>query len=371
MKIRGSTGLYVHVPFCLSRCDYCGFYSTVPVSGSVDAYLVRLAEEAVAARVGGPEAVDTVFVGGGNPTAIGLTGITRLLEIIRPFYAAKPPVEMTFETNPETLTSEIVDLLADLPGIRLSIGVQRLADSELVLLGRHARLDAVYRSLDLACARIENIGIDLILGVPGCPSLAAAAAALLQRFDLKHVSAYFLTVEANTPLHRRIEAKELPDPSEIGPEELFELRAVLLAAGFEHYEISNYARPGRRCRHNLGYWHADDYIGIGPSAVSCRNGLRLTAPADLQRWLHSCQPQQELLSAIDRRNEFLMLSLRLLSDGLDLAQLTARFGAQPTEFFAELEHQIIQGNLEKNGECVRLTDRGLAIADHVMASLFV
>ncbi len=371
MQVKGSTGLYVHVPFCLSKCDYCGFYSTVPVAGSVDAYLTRLAEEAATTRAGSQVNVDTVFVGGGNPTAIGVAGIMRLLQIIRPFYATKPPREMTFETNPETLNREIVELLADQRGIRLSIGVQRLADGELALLGRHARLDAVYRALDLACARIDNVGIDLILGVPGCPSLAPSAAALLQRFDLKHVSAYFLTVEADTPLQRRIEAGDLPDPSEVGPEELFELRNVLLAAGFEHYEISNYARPGRRCRHNLGYWHAENYLGIGPSAVSCRDGLRLTAPADLQRWLHAESPQRELLSITDRRNEFVMLSLRLLADGLDLAQLTSRFGTQPAEFSAELSRQLTAGNLEKNGDCLRLTDQGLAIADYVMSSLFI
>ncbi|HNX75989.1 MAG TPA: coproporphyrinogen-III oxidase family protein [Candidatus Rifleibacterium sp.] len=369
--VADSAGLYLHVPFCLSKCDYCGFYSTPPQAGDIDRYLARLAEESAATRARWPAAISTVFVGGGNPTASGFLVVRRLVEIIQTWCSPTPPLEITFETNPETLTAETVDFLASLPGVRLSIGVQRLDDAELALLGRHARLDSVHRALDLACSRLKNVGIDLILGVPGCPSLTAALGGLLQRFGLQHVSAYFLTVEENTPMQKRIEAGLLPDPAEIGPEEMFAVRDLLVSNGFEHYEISNYARPGRRCLHNLNYWQAGDYIGLGPSAVSCCGNRRSANPPDLQRWLHAEPQEVEMLSDTDRRNEFLMLNLRLLNDGLALPALAARFGPQPPEFEHAWLRQVSAGNLKQVGDRLLLTDQGLAVADQVLASMFI
>ncbi len=367
-----AAGLYVHVPFCFSRCDYCGFYSTIPAAGSLEQYLLRLQHESEAARACHPDPVKTVFIGGGNPTTLGLVGIKKMFSLLEPWLAGSRPEEITLETNPETLTAEIVDYLAGIEGFRLSMGVQRLKDTELALLGRRARLDSVHRALDMACSRLNNVSVDLILGVPGCPSLAENLAALLQRFEIQHVSAYFLTVEDDSPLQRRILNGELPDPSETGPEELFAVRETLKNHGFEHYEISNYARPDRRCRHNLNYWLAGDYVGLGPSAVSCHTDCRTTNPADLARWLAAAPPHVEKLSPVDRRNEFVMLSLRLVADGLDLAALESRFGQQPAEFFAGLTLQIAAGNLEKHGAGrVRLTDRGLAVADSVIAGLFI
>ena len=366
-----SAGLYLHVPFCLSKCDYCGFYSTLPQAGDADRYLARLAEESAARRARCPASISTVFVGGGNPTAPGFSVVRRLVDIIQSWSSPAQPLEITFETNPETLTAEIIDLLAGLPGIRLSIGVQRLDDAELALLGRHARLDAVYRALDLACSRLENVGIDLILGVPGCPPVSAALASLLQRFKVQHVSAYFLTVEENTPMQKRIEGGLWPDPAEIGPEEMYAVRDLLLSQGFEHYEISNFARPGRRCQHNINYWQAGAYIGLGPSAVSCCGNRRSANPPDLQRWLQAQPPALELLSDMDRRNEFLMLNLRLLNDGLALPALVAGFGQQPAEFEQAWLQQVAAGNLKQAGDRLLLTDQGLALADRVLASLFL
>ncbi len=366
-----SAGLYVHVPFCFSKCDYCGFYSTVPAAGDADRYLTRLAEESARVRAHWPASVKTVFVGGGNPTTLGMAGLRQLVAIIATWFTSGQPDEVTFETNPETLTPEIVAFLQTIPGIRLSMGIQRLEDHELALLGRHARLDSVYRALDLACSQIENVGADFILGVPGCPSLADKLPGLLQRFPLKHVSAYFLTVEEDTPMQRHINAGQLPDPTETGPEELFAVRDVLVAAGFEQYEISNYARPDWRCRHNLNYWHAGDYIGLGPSAVASRGQTRSSNPADLQQWLADSPPQIEHLTDIDRRNEYLMLNLRLLRDGLHLQTLIDKFGPQPAEFASELARQLAAGNLQQCGQQILLTDHGLTIADNVLASLFI
>ncbi|MBU1106427.1 MAG: coproporphyrinogen III oxidase family protein [Candidatus Riflebacteria bacterium] len=365
-------GLYVHVPFCLSKCDYCGFYSVVPGPSTVDNYLAHLAKEAQE-RLGAQElSFETVFIGGGNPTSIGLDNLKRLVDIVTTCLPNPALLqEWTFESNPETLTAEILDFFASLPAIRLSMGIQRLHDHELSILGRRARIDSVYRALDLAFSRIQNVSGDFIMGVPGCPSLADDLHHLVTKYPFKHVSAYFLTVEEDTPMQRAINGGLLPDPADVDASELYEVRDVLAAAGFEHYEISNHARSGFRCRHNLNYWEPCNYTGLGPSAVTTTDDIRLSNVADLERWLTGEIPAIEHLSPVDRRNEYLMLRLRLLIDGLDIANLERHFGAQGDEFYMTLGEHIDSGNLLRHENQVRLSDQGLQIADEVMASLFI
>ncbi|NCB40292.1 MAG: radical SAM family heme chaperone HemW [Erysipelotrichia bacterium] len=371
MSLPSDAGLYVHVPFCAAKCDYCGFYSVVPDTAMFAQYFGRLADEVVQKLDKSSNRIKTVFVGGGNPTLLGVDGINLLVETIRPYLDPVVLEEITFETNPETITADVVRFLATLPKIRLSMGIQRLKNSELAILGRRASLDSIYRALDLIFAEIGNVGADFILGVPGCGFIADDLAQLVKLYPLKHISAYFLSVEENTPMQRAVTAGLMQDPADIGPEELFLVRDVLLRAGFEHYEISNYARPGFRCMHNMNYWLSGDYIGLGPAAVSCCADTRTSAPANLQSWIADEPPVIENLSADDRRNEFVMLSLRLLSEGLNLDQLTSRFKAQSDAFFAEVNRQIALGNLIKNGNTLKLADQGLAMADNVMASLFI
>jgi oxygen-independent coproporphyrinogen-3 oxidase len=371
-KIDRSGGLYIHVPFCLSKCDYCGFYSVLPKKSLVEEYLQHLAEEAATYRKRLPADFATVFVGGGNPTSIGIEGLQRLVDAV--YACVEEPVglrEWTFESNPETLTAEIVAYLAKLPSIRLSIGIQRLDDRELAILGRQAVMASVERALDLVFSQISNVSGDFIMGVPECPSLADDLYKLVQKYPFTHISAYFLTVEEDTPLQKAVLTGQITDPTEIGPEELYEVRQALSLVGFEHYEISNYARCGFRCQHNLNYWTQGDYVGLGPAAVSCIQGHRSSNVADLRRWLAGEEAAVENLSAIDRRNEYLMLRLRLLTDGLNLSELERRFGAQPEVFNEQVCRQTDLGNLLRNGECLRLSDVGLKIADEVMAELFL
>lgn len=366
------SGLYVHVPFCLSKCDYCGFFSVVPENTSIINYLDCLQKEAHKRLSASMPKFKTIFIGGGNPTCLGLDGLRQLYEIVLPFIDQSILTEFTFESNPETISAEIVAFLAGLPAIRLSMGVQRLQDDELKILGRRARLASVYRALDLTCSRLPNVGVDLILGVPDCPSVDQSLQRLINDYPLKHVSAYFLTIEPETPMQKAISQGLLPSPEDIGPEELFQVREVLVQAGFEHYEISNYARPGWRCQHNLNYWQPCNYAGLGPSAVSTCNELRCTNPADLRRWLAGESPAVEHLSPTDRRNEFVMLRLRLLQDGLNMGTLEKHFGCQSSEFYCEFERLLSEGLLQKIDESrVKLTDRGLIMADDVMASLFI
>lgn len=371
MRDTGS-GLYIHVPFCSSKCDYCGFYSIVGNELQIAQYLQRLHDEVLERFTADTPKFKTVFVGGGNPTCLGLNGLKKLCEIVLPYVEPSATFELTFESNPETLSSEMVAFFADLPGIRLSMGVQRLLDSELQILGRAARLAAIYRALDLACASLDNVGIDLILGVPGCDSIAADLQKIVATYPLKHLSAYFLTIEPETPMQIAIAQGLLVSPENIGPEELFAVRDVLAQKGFEHYEISNYSQPGYGSKHNLNYWKPGNYTGLGPSAVSTCVELRCTNPADLNRWLAAEGPVVEHLSPVDRRNEFVMLRLRLLKEGLSISALERRFGTQSQEFFTELAGFVADGLLTKvDDNIVVLTDRGIIMADNVMSSLFL
>ncbi|MEW6710860.1 MAG: radical SAM family heme chaperone HemW [Candidatus Riflebacteria bacterium] len=365
------TGLYIHVPFCFSKCAYCGFYSTIPDSEKMSRYLQRLEAEASARLPAAAGNIHTIFVGGGNPLCPGLPGLKRIFEIVKNHVDLSSISEWTFEANPENLSDEIAAFLKELPGIRISLGVQRIADAELELLGRRARMDDVERALEICGRHFSNFGIDLILGVPGCQSIAPALAQLLEKHRIQHVSAYFLSVEPGSLLQQRIENHEFPHPDEADPDELFELRQVLIDAGFEHYEISNYARPGRRCLHNMNYWKPGDYIGLGPSAVSTEAGLRCYNPADLDRWLADESPAFEQLSSVDRRNEYLMLRLRLLADGLNLTSFERRFGAQDDNFHSQVLWHIEQGNLVQENNVIKLTAKGIIFSDNIISDLFI
>ncbi|HOY65346.1 MAG TPA: coproporphyrinogen-III oxidase family protein [Candidatus Ozemobacteraceae bacterium] len=371
MKDPAGLGLYLHVPFCLSKCGYCAFSSVVPSPGSIDAWLDRLAGEitrALPASVG--QAVRTVFIGGGNPTAIGAKPLARVLALLQhPLEQAKIE-EWTVETNPETLTPEAAAVLEELPGLRLSMGLQRLHDDELRLLDRRGTAAAGRAAITLALLLTPRVGVDLILGVPGCPSLAAELARLIGEFPVQHVSAYFLSVEEGTPLSDRVREGRFPDPSEVGPEELFEVADVLGQAGFEHYEISNFARPAGRCLHNMNYWLGGEYIGLGPAAVGTQNDVRRSNPASLRDWLDGRAPGIEQLSPEDRFRETVMLRLRLVSDGLDLSWLEYRYGPLPEAFHLAVDSRVSAGMLIRNGPVIRLSPKGIAFANRVISELF-
>jgi oxygen-independent coproporphyrinogen-3 oxidase len=364
-------GLYIHVPFCAVKCDYCAFCSAPPRAGELQAYLDRLvAEWREVARAAPQIRIHSIFVGGGNPTLLGRAHLERLRDELTATFDLSELQEWTFESNPETFTPELQSFLAQVPALRVSLGLQRLVDDELALLGRRATPDAGRKALELALQVTSRVGADLILGVPEAPSLVPGVLQLLETYPLEHISAYFLTAEAGTPLFERIQRRESGDPDDIGPEELFELADALQEQGFLHYEISNFARPGALCRHNLQYWHNGDYLGFGPAAVGTRHGIRTSQPASLAEWLSGAAPTREALTPELRREEFLMLRLRLLSTGLDLDEYEQRFGTASPDLHATLAEQERAGTLHRQGQRFTLTRAGLGVANRVISSLF-
>lgn len=365
------TALYIHVPFCFSKCDYCGFYSIVPKESYViDRYLDHLEKTMEKWFVKADCQIKTFFVGGGNPTMLGLKGIRRIMAMLSDHMDLAEVEEITFETNPETLSDDIVAFLAEYPQIRISMGIQRLQNDELELLGRNARISSVVKALDTVFNGITNVSADFIMGVPGCRSIGNDLQRLVGDYPFKHISAYFLSVEEGTPLQQKVDTGKLQDPDDIGPEEMFDVAEVLKGAGFEHYEISNYAKPGCRCKHNLAYWENLDYIGFGPAAVSCINNVRYTEKACFEQWLNGIAPDKELLSSKDQRNEYLMLHLRLPLDGLDLDVFEKKFGIQRESFYINLNKYVATGEIIMKDRCIRLSDLGIVMANNIISDLF-
>ena len=368
----GDVGLYVHVPFCHRKCDYCGFFSCPPQPGDVDAFLEGIREE-IAQRLTPElaERLSTVFIGGGNPTILGSQGLANLLETLLEKIPANKIQEWTLETNPETFSPELTPILKNIPNLRISMGVQRLRDEELTRLGRSSTVHQAKIALDKAFQLTPNVGIDLILSLPGYPSPAFALQSFLERFPLTHLSSYFLTVEKNTPLEKRVRSGELDDPREMGPEDLLEIREVLKKAGLRHYEVSNFAIPGHECRHNLQYWNQNDYLGLGPAAVSTLNSRRLTNPATVRDWYKSL-PESEPLDALTKAKEFVMLRLRLLEKGFSLQEFQHHCENFSGKFCTALEAQYLEGHLDptkrRQGR-ICLTTPGMIVANQVLSAL--
>jgi oxygen-independent coproporphyrinogen-3 oxidase len=302
---------------------------------------------------------------------LGLSGIKSLVNIISDYLDFEQLEEITFETNPETLSEEIVSYLSEIPKIRLSIGIQRLQNDELILLGRYARINSIIKALDYSFSSIDNISGDFIIGVPNCRSIASDLQKLILDYPFKHISTYFLTLEEGTPLQEKVKSGKLQNTDDIGPEEMFEVEEVLKKNSFDHYEISNYAKKGYSCKHNLGYWKTDDYIGFGPSAVSCINHTRYFEISCFEKWLNGILPEKEQLTKIDQRNEFLMLNLRLLKEGLDIDVFEKKFGVQKEDFYINLNHHISSGKIIQSGNKIRLSNLGVVMANSIISDLFV
>ncbi len=338
MPPRRPFGLYVHVPFCSSRCGYCDFntYTATELGGSVrrdDFHEVLAAEVRFAAEqlgdARGP--VDTVFVGGGTPTLLGSGALVAVLDAIRTHFGLADHAEVTTEANPDSVDERMLDELRSGGFTRISLGMQSTAPNVLRILERTHTPGA---SLEMARAAarqgFEHVNLDLIYGTPG-ESDHDLRRSVEEAIDagVDHVSAYSLIVEDGTPLARRVRRGELPRPDDdVAADRYAIVDDLLAAAGLRWYEVSNWARPGGECRHNLGYWHDDDWWGIGPGAHSHRAGERwwnVKHPrtyADRLAAGHSPEEGREVLTADERHTERVMLGVRL-AEGLPVADVDA------------------------------------------------
>lgn len=371
-------GLYVHVPFCWRKCRYCDFYS-VALGGLTPAhvgiFLDALARELDSLPAG--FVAETVYVGGGTPTALSADLLVRLLECVRAA-ARAAPAEWTCEANPGTVEAEKLGLLRGAGVNRLSLGVQSFDLRALSFLGRlHSARDAHVAFEAARDAGFENINLDLIYAVPGA-NLGTLERDLATALELgpEHLSCYALSFEAGTPLAEARDAglvREVPDEEQARQYERICER--LGEAGYHHYEISNWARPGYECRHNLDCWSGGSYIGCGPSAHSHWEGKRWGNVRDWRGYVEAVQagrsPRafEERLAPEARARETLMLCLRRL-DGVSREEFRRATGFDYWQLCgAEIARLVDEGLLTEEGGRLRLTERALFVSDAVFREL--
>ncbi len=375
-------GLYVHLPFCRAKCPYCDFYSVAGRPGLVTAYLDALRRQArqmADLAWTGERRAATIFFGGGTPSVLAPADLAGLLALCRSLFSVPATgIETTVEVNPATVDRAALALLRRAGFNRISIGVQSLDDGLLGRIGRvHTAADALRT---VRCAReagFANLGMDLMYGLPG-QDMATWRRTLERALDERpdHLSLYELTLEENTDFARLAAAGELELPDEDEVLAMMALgREMATAAGLRRYEISNYARPGRECGHNINYWRNGSYIGLGAAAVTCLSGRRLTAVADVEAYCRRLaaggQPWsgEEELDAEARFRETVIMGLRMVR-GVSLAGLEARFGLDARQYYGPvLERLQGQGLVTVADGRLRLTARGLDLADTVMAEL--
>lgn len=374
------SSLYFHIPFCINKCSYCDFTSFAQPEITPASYVeLLLAELRLRVKRLEPLACPTLYFGGGTPSLLTPDQISRLIAAVREQCSIEKAAEITLEANPGTVTLEsLLGYLA--AGVnRLSIGIQSLDDRQLALLGRiHSAEEAVAAFRMARSAGFSNIGIDLMHGLPG-QTPESWQLTLREAIAMKpeHVSVYGLSVEEGTPFAQQAAAGELELPDEELAVAMFELTAQSLrSAGYEHYEISNYALPGYRSRHNQVYWRRGNYLGFGAGAHSFVNvhgyGSRWENPGTLAEYAATVSSERlpEMAVSLTRQEamaEFMFLGLRLL-EGVDRGEFARQFGLKLEEAFPQVVGRLCaRGLLCAEGSMVRLTAKGLLLANLVMA----
>ncbi|MET4614193.1 putative oxygen-independent coproporphyrinogen III oxidase [Rhodococcus sp. PvR044] len=372
-------GIYIHVPFCATRCGYCDFNTytagELGTSASPQSWLEGLRREldAAAAMLGADGAVpaaETVFVGGGTPSLLGGDGLADVLGAVRSSFGLAAGAEVTTESNPESTSPEFFDRLREAGFTRISLGMQSAAQHVLRILDRtHTPGRPVAAAVEARAAGFEHVNLDLIYGTPGerDEDLDASLDAVLAA-GVDHVSAYALIVEDGTALARKVRRGDLPAPDDDVLAARYERIDERLAdAGLSWYEVSNWAKEGAECRHNLGYWDGGDWWGAGPGAHGHVGGVRwwnVKHPARYADQLAAGElpvADSEHLTAEDRHMERVMLTLRLRS-GLPESDLRA-------SELAAAEQAVADGLLSRAGDRLVLTDRGRLLADGVIRDI--
>ncbi|HUN80847.1 MAG TPA: radical SAM family heme chaperone HemW [Phycisphaerae bacterium] len=366
-----SIGWYAHLPFCTTKCGYCDFYSLPTIPGLVDDLIAALTEELRQRRPNRP--VESIFVGGGTPTVLPAEALGRFL---RTLHASAGPVEeFTVEANPSSTDELKLELLRQCSVNRISFGAQSFNPDELRVLERIHDPRHIVESVKAArAAGLENINLDLIYGIPG-QTVAGWRDTLARAIDLgtDHLSCYALMYEPGTSLTRLRREGRLIACDE-GPEtEMFDATIDrLTAAGFDHYEISNFARPGRRCRANIIYWENREYLGIGPSAVSYLDGVRRKNVADVRRYVEGMLSnadviaEQETLAPLERAGETAIQMLRLI-EGINFDRFRTLTGFDAQELFDEqMERFASLGLAGRSPTHFALSRKGLLVSNQIM-----
>lgn len=378
-EITRQKGIYIHIPFCISKCIYCDFCSAPADDETKEHYVDALCREIAVAGEraeadGDKRKISTIFFGGGTPSILHSALLIKIMNAVRGAFCVADDAEITVECNPGTLSKSKLATYKDIGVNRLSIGLQSPNNRELKNLGRIHTYEQFEESyIEARLAGFDNINVDIMSAIPN-QTVAGYEDNLRKVIALKteHISAYSLIVEEGTPLYNMVERTHGRIlPSEDEDREMYAMTKAMLAdAGYSRYEISNYAKPGRECRHNISYWERADYLGFGVAAASLLGKRRFTNTFDVASYIanpidnHS---EEQLLTLNDEMEEYMFLGLRMMK-GVDTERFGELFGRSFEELYGEITaRQIEQGLMVRDGNRVRLTDIGIDISNTVMA----
>ena len=367
-------GVYVHVPFCATACDFCAFYQVQSDREGIRRYLDGMQDEAEAISLN--QGIDTCFWGGGTPGLLKAEDLDRLCDVVINRFG-RPKTEWSVEMAPSTVKADKLKVLKERGVTRISMGVQSFDDGLLDKLGRQHSQKQVLKAYDLIREfDFDSVNLDLIFAIPGhdeerLKADIRTAAAL----EPDHLSTYCLTFEEDTALFVQLSEGKVSIDQEMESRLYRTSWEMMAELGYEQYEVSNYARPGKRCAHNVNTWNMDQWIGLGPSGASQFRGRRYANVPDLAKWLEARDgPESGRVDESDLTPELLMedcliFGLRM-NDGVDLGALEARFDTGVTERQASILSQLEEeGKLIREGSIIRLTDDGRMIADAIGAEL--
>ena len=378
VSLRPMSGIYIHIPFCKKACHYCDFHFSTSLKYA-DEMVESICKEIKMKKDRISRQVGSIYFGGGTPSILPQAALQKIFDTINHTFSVDTGAEITIETNPDDLTSQKLKELKQLPVNRFSVGVQSFYNEDLIWMNRAHNADeaenCIKRSQD---AGFENLTLDLIYGYPLLTD-AKWLSNINKAIELAvpHLSAYALTVEPKTALAHTIKNKQqIPVSDSQSAAQFVILMEKLLASGFDHYEISNFAKPDRYAVHNTNYWKGVNYIGIGPSAHGFDGQNRYMNPANNALYMETIESNKlpeviELLNLNDRFNEYIMTSLRTMW-GTDLQKINDDFGK---DFLEQTKHNIL-GLKDKDwliydGDKVKLSEQGKLFADHIASELFI
>lgn len=367
------SGIYVHIPFCRSKCIYCDFYS-VALPSLVPDYIQSLKKE-IAERKDQltDKEIHTIYFGGGTPSMLEVCTIEEILSVIAQNYAITPDAEITLEANPENLSIEYISSLKAIGINRLSIGIQSFDDSTLKFLKRrHTAIEAIKSVESAQKSGFDNISIDLIYGINGIDNkMWEKQLDTAFSLPISHLSCYCLGIEDNTLLHRyTAEGKYSPTDDESCLQQFLAFDRKVRENGFEHYEISNASKPNLRSQHNSSYWNRTEYLGFGPGAHSYYNGIRAWNIANVKEYIKGISEGNmclttETLSETDIFEETIMLGLRT-SEGINLQEIENRFGKDKSEAIVTAINNLQPSLYHFDGNRFSLTPKGMFVSDSII-----
>ena len=369
-------GIYIHIPFCKQACHYCDFHFSTTMKHKtrmVDALCaeIELRKEEI------DDEIHTIYFGGGTPSLLTSEEIERIIDEVRLHYQVTQYPEVTLEANPDDLSESVITNLAESSVNRLSIGIQSFFEEDLKLMNRAHNAEEALRSIELTKANFDNYSIDLIYGIPEMTEerwLQNLRKALA--FDVPHISCYALTVEPKTALKKFIEKGIVaPVDDEMAQKHHDILVAETEKKGLDNYEFSNFGKPGFYSENNMAYWHGETYLGIGPSAHSYNGTSRSWNVANNAKYMaaieeHSLPLEREVLSQVDRYNEYVMTRLRTMW-GISLQEVEEYFGSDYQEYLLkQAENHISQELLLLDEDFLIVTKKGKFLSDGIASDLF-